>query len=201
MARKKIGLFMSEITQFFQTSCGKAIIDLASLRDSDVIIFSSYGSYSSPYGRSLLSEIAMKNMIYLPDYTKLDAIIAMPNSFDIQGMESEFYDLIRATATCPVICLQSGQPDFYTISIENKEAMYLMTRHFIEEHNFTDICYMSGPLDHKDSPARLEGFMAAMNEAGLTVESNSIYEGNYWMNRGAAAVDHFMKGRINYPQA
>ncbi len=201
MARKKIGLFMSEITQFFQASCGKAVIDLASLRDADVIIFASFGSYSSPYGRSLLSEIAKKNIIYLPDFSKLDAVIALPNSFDIQGMDKEFFDLVRANAACPVICLQSGPEDFYTISVENKETMYSMTRHFIDEHHFTDICYMSGPFDHKDSPARLEGFKSAMQESGLVIGENSIYEGNYWMNRGADAMDFFMKGRINYPQA
>ena len=145
MARKRIGIFMSEITQVFQTSCGKAIIDLASLRDLDVVIFASYGSYTSPYGRNLLAEIGKKNILHIPDYSDFEAIIALPGSFDIKGMDKEFYELARANATCPVICLQTGHPDFYTISIENKNSMYQMTRHFIDVHHFTDICYMSDP--------------------------------------------------------
>ena len=201
MAGKRIGIFMSEITQVFQTSCGKAIIDLASLRDLDVVIFASYGSYTSPYGRNLLAEIGKKNILHIPDYSDFEAIIALPGSFDIKGMDKEFYELARANATCPVICLQTGHPDFYTISIENKNSMYQMTRHFIDVHHFTDICYMSGPYLHKDSPDRLSGFVTAMRESGLAIGPNTIFEGNYWRNRGAKAIDFFMQGRISYPQA
>ena len=201
MARKKIGVFMSEISQFFQTACGKAITDLASLRDMDVIIFASYGSYSSPYGRNLLSEIGKKNILQLPDYSLFDAIIAMPSTFDITGMDTEFFELVKEHAKCPVICLQTGHPDFYTISIDNKKSMYDMTRHFIDKHQFTDICYMSGPFQAKDSPERLQGFVNAIRDGGLALQPNSIYEGNYWRNRGHKAVDFFMQERRTYPQA
>ncbi|MBO4748055.1 MAG: GGDEF domain-containing protein [Clostridiales bacterium] len=201
MARKKLGVFMSEITQFFQQSCGKAIIDLASLRDMDVVVFASYGSYTSPYGRNLLSEIGKKNIIHLPDYSSLDAIIAMPSTFDIAGMDEEFYAIVRENAKCPVICLQTGRDDFYTISIDNHASMYQMTRHFIDEHHFTDICYMSGPFQAKDSPDRLRGFVDAMKDGGVAMQPNSIYEGNYWRNRGQKAMDFFMQERRSYPQA
>ena len=43
---------MSEITQFFQKSCGKALMKAARDRDMDLIIYASYGSYSCPYGRN-----------------------------------------------------------------------------------------------------------------------------------------------------
>ena len=201
MTRKKIGLFMSEITQFFQKSCGKAIIREAAARDMDVIIYTSFGSYSCPYGRNLLSEIGKKNIIYLPDYSVFDAIIVLPNSFDIFGMDTEFFNLVKKNATCPVICLQSSNPDFYSISIENRDTMYRMTKHFTDVHKFTDICYMSGPFKSKDSPDRLLGFKQAMEEAGLEIGPNSIYEGNYWTNRGPRAMDFFMQGREDYPQA
>ena len=117
MGRKKIGLFMSAITQFFQKSCGRAIIDHARERDMDVVIYASYGSYSCPYGRNLLSEIGKKNIIHLPDYSKFDAIIVMPNTFDIYGMDTEFFEIVKEKATCPVICLQNENPDVYSISI------------------------------------------------------------------------------------
>ena len=139
MRRKKIALFMNEITQFFQEACGKAVIQRASDRDSDVFIYSSYGSYSCPYGRNLLSEIGKKNIICLPDYSKFDAIIVLPNTFDIYGMDSELFEMLKREAKCPVICLQSDNPDFFSVSIENKETMYKMTRHFIEDHAFTDL--------------------------------------------------------------
>ncbi|MCR5337998.1 MAG: GGDEF domain-containing protein [Lachnospiraceae bacterium] len=205
MARKRIGLFMSEITQFFQFYCGKALSRLIHERDMDLIVYASFGSYSSPYGRNLLSEIGKKNIIYLPDYKALDAIIVLPNSFDIPGMDTEFLELVKEKADCPVICLQNDYsdryPEFYSITIENLDSMYAMTRHIIEHHKCTDICYMSGPFTSKDSPDRLKGFQLAMAEAGLNVGPNSVYEGNYWTNRGKKAIDLFMQDRDTYPQA
>ena len=96
----------------------------------DVIIFASYGSYTSPYGRNLLSEIGKKSILQLPEYSSFEAIIALPGSFDINGMDREFYELVKTNASCPVILLQTGHPDFYTISAENRDTMYKMTRHF-----------------------------------------------------------------------
>ena len=155
MERKRIGLFMGEISQFFQKACGMRIIELAHERNMDVFFYTSFGSYASPYGRNLLSEMGKKNIIHLPNYSALDAIIVQPGSFDVYGMDAEFFRIVRKNAKCPVFCLQDGPEDFYKVSVENRDCMYRMTKHFIEEHKFTKICYMSGPFNSKDSPDRV----------------------------------------------
>ena len=200
MKRKKICIFMNELVQSFQQEFGKFFSYLANRAGFDVFIYSSFGSYSCPYGRNLLSEIGKKNIIYLPDFSVFDAIIVIPNSFDIKGMDVEFYQLLRKEAKCPVFCLQNGPSDFNIITIDNKKAMKAMTEHFIKIHGFTKIYYMSGPFASKDSPERLEGYKEAMEEAGLPVLPNYIFEGNYWLNRGKQAVDHFLAGTYDYPE-
>ena len=201
MQRKKICIFMNEIVQNFQQEFGKFFSFLANREGIDVFIYTSYGSYSCPYGRNLLSEIGKKNIIYLPDFSVFDAIVALPNSFDINGMDTELFDLIRKKATCPVFCLQSGPSDFKTITIDNKNTIKELTEHFIKVHGFKKIYYMSGPFSSKDSPDRLAGYKEAMEEAGLEVLPNYIYEGNYWINRGKKAMDHFLAGTDEYPEA
>ena len=201
MQRKRICIFMNEIVQNFQQEFGKFFTFLANREGIDVFIYTSYGSYSCPYGRNLLSEIGKKNIIYLPDYSAFDAIIALPNSFDINGMDNELFDLIREKAKCPVFCLQSGPEDFKTITIDNKNTVKELTNHFIKKHGFKKIYYMSGPFSNKDSPDRLAGYKEAMQEAGLEVLPNFIYEGNYWTNRGKKAMDHFLYGSEDFPEA
>ena len=201
MNRKKICIFMNEIVQSFQKEFGQYFSQLANRMGIDVFIYTSFGSYSCPYGRNLLSEIGKKNIIYLPDFSAFDAIIALPNSFDIRNMDTEFYDLVRKTAKCPVFCLQSGPADFNTVTINNRKTMKDLTEHFIKMHGFTRIYYMSGPFTSKDSPERLEGYKAAMAEAGIEIKPNYIYEGNYWLNRGKKAMDFFLNGTHDYPQA
>ena len=201
MQRKKICIFMNEIVQNFQQEFGKFFSFLANREGIDVFIYTSYGPYSCPYGRNLLSEIGKKNIIYLPDFSVFDAIIALPNSFDINGMDTELYELIRKEASCPVFCLQSGPADFKTITIDNKNTVKELTNHFIKAHGFKKIYYMSGPLSYKDSPDRLAGYKEAMQEAGLEVLPNYVYEGNYWTNRGKKAMDHFLAGSEDFPEA
>lgn len=199
--RRRICVFMNEIVQTFQHKFGKALIDIAKEHDTDVFIYTSYGSYSCPYGRNLLSEIGKKNILYLPDVSVFDAVVVLPNTFDIYGMDNELYRILREHAKCPVFCLQSGPSDFYTISIENKNTIKQMTNHFLLDHKFRKVYYMSGPFDTKDSPERLEGYTEAMIEAGLTIKPNYIYEGNYWRNRGKKALDFFLNGTDDYPEA
>ena len=201
MQRKKICIFMNEIVQNFQQEFGKFFSFLANREGIDVFIYTSYGSYSCPYGRNLLSEIGKKNIIYLPDFSVFDAIITLPNSFDINGMDTELFELIRKKASCPVFCLQSGPAEFKTITIDNKNTVKELTNHFIKVHGFKKIYYMSGPLTYKDSPDRLAGYKEAMQEAGLEVLPNYIYEGNYWTNRGKKAMDHFLAGNDDFPEA
>jgi len=199
--RKKICIFMNGIVKNFQQEFGKFFSSLANRSGFDVFIYTSFGSYSCPYGHNLLSEIGKKNIIYLPDFSVFDAIIALPNSFDIKGMDEEFYQILRKEAKCPVFCLQSGPDDFNTITIDNKKAMKSLTEHFIKIHGFNKIYYMSGPFTSKDSPERLAGYKEAMNEAGIPVLPNYIYEGNYWINRGKQAMEFFLNGTYDYPEA
>lgn len=199
--RRKICVFMNEITQTFQHVFGKALSEFA-LRDGmDVFFYTSYGSYSCPYGRNLLSEIGKKNIIHLPDFSVFDAVIVLPNTFDIFGMDNELYRRLRKEASCHIFCIQSGPSDFHTITIKNKQAIKDMTNHFILKHNFKKIFYMSGPFDTKETPERLEGYTEAMMEAGLKIGPNYIYEGNYWRNRGAKAMNFFLNGTEDYPEA
>lgn len=44
----------------------------------------------------------------------------------------------------------------------------------------------------KDGRLRYDGYVAAMNEAGLPIKLHNIFEGNYWRNQGPEAVDRFL---------
>ena len=85
--------------------------------------------------------------------------------------------------------------------LENKQPMKNMTRHFLEDHGFRDICYMSGKKELWDSAQRLEGFLEAMEEKGIPVTEHMIFHGDYWREKGKVAIDWFMEGRDTYPQA
>lgn len=190
--RKKICIFMGEITLDFQKEYNMELASIAKERNLDVVLFASFGAYTGPTGRNMFFEMGEKNVMNLPVLSEYDGIIVCSDTFDITGMDSELWYKLKKEVSCPVISLRSGISDYPVITVDNKAASKEITNHFIKKHGFTKLAYMSGPLNQKDGKSRFEGFKEAMDEAGFTIQPYTLFEGNYWNNLGAAAVDRFL---------
>ncbi len=195
--RKKIAVFMGEITGSFQEVAVRCITERANALNYDVAVICTFGSYNDD---SIYAE-GEKAGIYLPDISIFDGVIVTEDVFDIEGMADEFYSHLKAHAKCPVVYLRTQRDGFYSLENENKEAIATMTRHFVETHGFSDICFMSGKRESADAKQRLEGFLEVMEEYNLPVHEHMVFHGDYWCEKGHEAVNWFMEGRTTYPQA
>ena len=195
--KKRICVFIGEIAQDYQKLVANSITARANSLGYDVVFICNYGSYNE----DILYAEGEKSVINLPDCSTFDGIIVAEDVFDIDGMPDELYELLKKTAKCPVVYLRSTREDFYSVMIENKSSINSIVRHFIDDHGFTDICYMSGKKGAADASERLEGYMSAMAESGLEVTEHSIFHGDYWRYMGGQALDWFMVNRTSYPQA
>ena len=63
-------------------------------------------------------------------------------------------------------------------SLDNEKGGYLATRHLLELGH-KDIAYISGPTDKCDASLRLEGHRRALSEAGLPINPQLIFNGDY----------------------
>ncbi|MCG7644693.1 LacI family transcriptional regulator [Alteromonas sp. Cnat2-8] len=70
-----------------------------------------------------------------------------------------------------------GLPEACT-SLNNEKGGYLATRHLLELGH-KDIAYISGPTDKCDASLRLEGHKRALSEAGLPINPQLIFNGDY----------------------
>lgn len=195
--RKRIALFMNELMNEFQEEVVPLIIEEANGLDYDVFVFAGYGSYND----NVMYAEGEKNLIKIPDLSTFDGIIVGDDTFDIYGMDLALSEIILRDAKCPTVYIRSGNVNFHSLVFDDVNNMSKITKYFIEEKGFSDICYMSGPKDMTDAMYRMQGFMEAMMQAGLQVTNKMIYEGTYWRNRGKQAVDFFMLDRDTYPQA
>lgn len=195
--RRRIGVFIGETGAEYQELVLNAIFQRAGELDYDVFVFANFGAY----GDNVLYAEGEKAMIYLPDHSALDGIIVCEDTLDIEGMGAELEKQIRKSAACPVVYLRSPKDDFYNIRVEDMEAMEDMTRHFVVDHGFRDICFMTGKKDYADARLRFQGFLNVMEEAGIPVTEHMVFEGDYWREKGKEAMDWFMEGRETYPEA
>lgn len=195
--RKRIGVFMGEVGAEYQKLVLRTIFQKAGELDYDVFVFSIFGAY----GVNMLYAEGEKAMIYLPDFSELDGVIVAEDTMDVDGMGEELEHILRERAKCPVVYLRTPKEDFYNVRIEDIEAMEKVTRHFVKDHGFRDICFMKGKNSFEDAQNRYKGFLNVMREAGIPVTEHMVFEGDYWREKGKEAVDWFMEGRNSYPQA
>ncbi len=86
-----------------------------------------------------------------------------------------------------------------TIRIDDVAASKIMTKHLISLGH-KRIGFIEGPPDHKASDQRLQGFQAAMKEAGLNIDVSLIIEGQFTYRSGLAAAQSLLD-RYDRPTA
>ena len=195
--KKTIGVFIGEIAQEYQRIVSQNIVKRANALGYNVIFICSYGNYNE----DLLYQEGEKSCVHLPDCGMFDGIIVTEDVFDIDGMAEELYEIIKATARCPVVYLRTARPEFYSVQPENQFSTESMVRHFTQVHGFRDICFMAGKRDSEDSSERLRGYLNVMEECGVSVNEHMYFYGDYWRHKAQEALDWFMEGRTKYPQA
>ena len=196
---KKIGIFMGNVIQDYQRTVLKTIFDEAGRLGYTVFCFSNFGVS----GDKVLFAEGEREMIHLPELTQYEGIIVSEDTFNVPGMGDELYEYLKSNAKCPVVYLRIAREGFYSVVLDDGEAIRNMIRHFTDFHGFRDICFMTGNLDNADARKRYQGFLDAMKELNIEVTEHMVFEGDYWREKGKEAVDWFLEGRQpgNYPQA
>lgn len=80
------------------------------------------------------------------------------------------------------------------ICLDNRTAAYDMTQYLIGLGH-RRIAFVKGPPDHCDAIARLEGFRAAMTDAGLTVDESLLLTGGFDYGQGLSAAERLLAMR------
>lgn len=187
--RKRIAVFLGEIGRDYQKNFIKEIRKVAFAKGYDVFVFNNFGAYNA----TALFDIGERDVINIPVFSEFEGVISLPDTYDIDGMEQMLISKIKTETDCPIVSIRNGSIETNRIVFDNYGTLYEMTNHFIFDHGFKNICYMSGPLNVEDSVRRFKGFTDAMRDAGLEVTEDIIIEGDFWKLVSKAAADKFLK--------
>lgn len=194
---KKIAFFVGEVAAEYQSGVTSGIIERVREQGYTLHIFNNFGNY----GSNIFHGYGEKNIIHIPDLNDYDGIVLAGDTFNVEGMYEELTEMLQREVRCPVICLRKGDPRFYSILIENYEPICNMVEHFIQEHGFQRICFMSGKPAMKDAQLRLQAYRDTMERHELPVTEHMVFHGNYWKNMGPEALDWFLEEGKPLPQA
>ncbi|MDE5564028.1 MAG: GGDEF domain-containing protein [Oscillospiraceae bacterium] len=194
--RTHIAVIISTINEEYQRGILSGIQQYAFANGITLEHFVAFGNI----GSDTRHDTGEYNIFSLANFSRFDGVILVINTIQMSNCLERVLDRVR-TAGIPAVCIDKDVPDLYTICIDNVTAMQAMVEHFITQHGFTRINYISGPIDNIDSRQRLESYKLALNKHGIPVEESRIYHGNFMSKDGTAAVQSFLNSPMELPEA
>ena len=79
--------------------------------------------------------------------------------------------------------------------IDNEQAGYDATKHLLDLGH-RGIAHIAGIHDHQDAVLRMAGYRRALGEAGVQIDEDLVFPGNFDGNSGVMAIENFLtKGK------
>lgn len=194
--RKTIGVFVENSKNEFQNKLCQGIAVQAKESGYNVAVFSPFGNY----GQNKRFYEGDRQLYELPDYEGFDGVIMALDTMEDPESRKSILTKVREQCNCPVVSIREVIAGANNLLVDNTTCMEGIIRHFIEEHGFTRICFMTGPADHWDAQERLNCFKREMAQHELPIEKNQIFYGDFWFNKSKEACDWFLDAEER-PQA
>ncbi|MDQ6686320.1 MAG: substrate-binding domain-containing protein [Actinomycetota bacterium] len=83
-------------------------------------------------------------------------------------------------------------PSVSSFGVDDVSGAYDATRHLIERHGAARIAHVSGPLHHQSAVDKRDGFVAALRDAGLTLNPRLQFEGDHTEQSGWKAAQELL---------
>ncbi|MDF2905681.1 MAG: hypothetical protein K0R34_1002 [Herbinix sp.] len=194
--RKTIGVFITQVHQEFQEILSKGICKRAEELGYNVAFFANFLGYGE-----FQYEIGERSIALLPRYQDLDGIIILPDTMFVQGFDKCIRDHIAKYAKCPVVSVRQQIDNYYNVLVDDTSVLDEIIHHFIEDHGFKRINFLTGPKDNLVSHVRLDAFKRIMKEHYLEVEEEQTFFGDFWKYMGYDAVRHWFSNPDKRPEA
>ncbi len=161
-----------------------------------------FDGFTNAYDENDKHDIGRVNIFNLPNFDILDMLVIMPFDLTI-SKELTRHVIDRALSkNVPVLTIGEKHKGCYCITSDYTAEIKALTEHFIKDHGFTDLCFMTGHKEN-DPVARLreEGFRQALIENGLEFSEDRIYFGDFWDEPAQKATEQMLTERKTIPQA
>jgi LacI family transcriptional regulator len=118
---------------------------------------------------------------------KVDGLLLIAASQPSEGLRQ----LVESGPPTIVVDRELGDLPVSQVMVQNELGGYLAGRHLLELGH-RDIGVIAGPGGLGTSARRLEGFERALHEAGVEIDKERIYRGDFRAASGRAAMDSWL---------
>lgn len=193
--RKKIAVFVSGIYKEYQRNIIKGMIEEAKKLNFELFIFSSFANEDADEKR----DKGEYNIFSLPKIDKYDGVISLINTIQSKNTQM-LYEKCKESGV-PLVDIDNITNGSYFVGIDNASAMRTIVEHFINEHGFKRINFITGPMTNPEAKIRFDTYRKVLEENGIEYDERRVYFGQFYRKNGAEAVKQFVEADIEMPQA
>lgn len=187
---------MTQVHQEFQETISRGISMRAWELGYNVAFLTNFVGYGE-----IQYEIGECEIANLPRYEELDGIIMLPDTMVARDLEERICKNIRKYATCPVVSIRQMRDEFYNVLIKDDTVLDEIIRHFVVDHYYRRINFLTGPKDNPVSIQRLNSYRRILEEYGIPYEEERVFYGDFWRILPVEAVNQWLSDENNIPEA
>src|SRR5262245_31410525 len=177
-SRPRVGLFIAGGTYAYQTDIISGAHEECARRGFDLICLAG-GSLGWADPRSYCYRAAAPE--------DLDAAILVPGTWGAPLDSPAVREQLAQYAKLPACIIGAQYDGAPSVCIDNEGGVELMTRHLIEVHRRTRVAFITGR--GVESEQRRRGYERALQRAGIELDGNLIFAGDYTADAGRNAAE------------
>ncbi len=193
--RPKIAVFLNGISDYYQHTICDGIVTQAEELGYSVLFFASRVRYFVNENNE--GELKLFTM---PDMHSFDGIIVATNTIT----SAETVEYIRKALPAdgiPVVNIGPSIDGSFSVDSVDNGCMETLIRHFIADHRFTSINFISGPLSNPDAKDRLSTYKRVLAEYGIEYDDRRVFIGDFSRESAHEAIALFLQDGADLPQA
>ena len=133
-------------------------------------------------------ELEQRNTAYgLFDPADYDGIL-VSTTLGAYVNEETFSEFLAPISKVPVVLLGPGPSSFPQVVVDNKAGMEQLIDHFIQDHGYRKIAFVTGFRGHRDAEERFETYKKCLEKAGIPFDERLVHEGHFIHQSGVDAV-------------
>ncbi len=193
--RPKVAVFLNGLSDYYQHTICEGIARQTEELGFSVLFFAS--RVDNAVNENNEGEL---KLFTLPDMHCFNGIIVATNT--INSSETVEY-LKKALPSDSIPVVNIGSPINGSFSVDSKDngCMDHIIRHFIVEHQYTRINFISGPTTNPDVQYRLNTYKRVLAEYGIAYDESRVYIGDFSRECAREAITRFLGENNDLPQA
>jgi LacI family transcriptional regulator len=176
-----IALMIADISNAFYHPIARAVQDIARQHDYDVIIANSDHRYDN---EKHFCEAVVRRPV--------DGVIMVPIHLTYEDIDR----FITFTQNPVVVLGQHIQhPEVDVVWSDDEKATFEAVTWLIEKQGYGQVGFLGVPEEYPPGPRRWRGFKRAMEHAGLPVEPDFAFQGDFTLESGRRAAQQLLAKR------